>query len=129
MAYGTYQTRNPKAVHNPLRSLPLFRPASAVFGPSETDRMIGALRQALYASAGWEQSFAKARAGLGRANRSAPQWRRANQRDAMRVLNATRAAMRANLRTIAALEAKLLALAVPADRWAQAAGAAAAARA
>ena len=30
-----YQTRNPLAVHSPLRSMPLFRPASAVLGMSD----------------------------------------------------------------------------------------------
>ena len=124
MAYGTYQTRNPKAVHNPLRSLPLFRPASAVFGPSATDKLVGELRNALWTVAGWERAYDKARATLGAANRHNIAWRRLSQRDAMRALNKVRAAMRANLRTIAKLEADLLALAVPADRWADAAASA-----
>jgi len=125
MAYGTYQTRNPKAVHNPLRSMPLFKPLSSVFGPSATDRMVGDLRNAYYALQGWQQSYTKACKALGQANKSAPQWRRANQRDAMRALNRVRTAMRANLRTIATLEADLLAMAVPSDRWAEAAACAA----
>ena len=34
---GTYQTRNPLAVHSPLRSVSLFRPGAAVFGAAWYD--------------------------------------------------------------------------------------------
>ncbi len=34
---GTYQTRNPKAVHSPLRSMPLYRHPAAVFGTAWYD--------------------------------------------------------------------------------------------
>jgi hypothetical protein len=34
---GTYQTRNPLAVHSPLRSVPLLRPAATVFGTAWYD--------------------------------------------------------------------------------------------
>ena len=43
------------------------------------------------------------------------------QRDAMVALNKARGAMQTNARQIAKLQARLLALAVPADLWADAA--------
>ena len=111
-------TRHPRAEHNPLRSLPLFCPAAAVVRSTETDRLIGALRSALYAVDGWKQSYGAARAALGQANRSTLQFRRANQRDAMRKLNAVRGAMRANLRLIATTEITLLAAGIAPSAWA-----------
>lgn len=110
-----------RSEHNPLRSLPLLKSVSAVFGPDATDRLVAELRDALSYCSGWEREYAKACAALGKANKTAAQWRKSNQRTAMRALNTTRAAMRANLRKVATLEAELLALAVPADRWADAA--------
>ena len=111
-------TRNPRAEHNPLRSLPLLRPASVIARSTENDLRIGELRRALYAVDGWARAYAAARADLGRANRSIPQYRRANQADAMRALNQVRAAMRANLRTIAQNEVALLAAGVAPSAWA-----------
>ena len=111
-------TRNPRAEHNPLRSLPLLRPASVIARPSANNLRVGELRRALYAVDGWARAYAAARADLGRANRSAPQYRRANQAGAMRKLNQVRAAMRANLRTITQSEIALLAAGVAPSAWA-----------
>ena len=111
-------TRNPRAEHNPLRSIPLFRPASILSRPSETDEMVGALRRALYAVAGLQRAYAAARAALGRANGSTREYRRLNQADAMRKLNAVRKQMRANYRLIADSEAELLAKGVSSSEWA-----------
>ena len=117
-------TRNPRAQTNPLRSIPLIRSASILNRSTPPSRMIGELRNALWVVAGYEKLYAKARADLGRANTHNIAWRRRSQSDAMSALYRARAAMRANLRTIAKLEAALLALAVPADRWADAAASA-----
>ena len=110
--------QDPRANVNPLRSLPLLRPASAIARPSATDLRVGELRRALYAVEGWVRAYAAARADLGRANRSILQYRRANQADAMRALNQVRAAMRANLRTITQNEVALLAAGVAPSAWA-----------
>lgn len=93
---------------NPLRSIPTFTPAWRVFGPSPMDRLIGNLRAALDGRPGYANLYVVARAKLGQANRTKPQWRRANQRDALRYLNAVRAAVRANAKAIVAARAALL---------------------
>ena len=93
---------------NTLRSILTFRPAGMVFGPSATDRLIGDLRRALDSRPGYADMYAAARAKLGQANRTKPQWRRANQADALRHLNVVRAAIRANAKAIAAARTVLL---------------------
>jgi hypothetical protein len=110
--------RNPRAEHNPLRSIPLFRPASILSRPSETDILVGALRRALYAVDALRRADAAARADLGRANRAAREYRRLNQAHAMRKLNAVRKQMRANYRLIADSEAELIAMGVSPSEWA-----------
>ena len=62
----TYQTRNPLARTNPLRSIPLFRPVPVALTPEylaawELDR-------ASVVMPGLEQQFVYAREVLGRAN-------------------------------------------------------------
>ena len=100
---------------NVLRSIPTFRPAGLVFGPSATDRLIGDLRRALAARPGYADAYAAACAKLGQANRTKPQWRRANQADALRHLNAVRAAIRANAKAIAAARTALVAAGMTLD--------------
>jgi hypothetical protein len=106
---------------NTLRAIPTFRPAALVFGPSATDRLIGDLRWALDSRVGYAEMYAAACAKLGQANRTKLQWRRANQADALRHLNAVRAAVRANAKAIVAARTALLALGMMADAIAAAA--------
>ena len=98
------------AYHNTstLRSIPTFRSAALVFGPSTTDRLLGDLRRALDSRPGYAEMYAAACAKLGQANRTKLQWRRANQADALRRLNGVRAAIRANAKAIAAARTALL---------------------
>ncbi len=100
---------------NTLRSIPTFRPVGMVFGPSATDRLIGNLRVALDGRPGYARTYAAACAKLGQANRTKPQWRRSNQADALRYLNAVCAAIRANAKAIAAARAGLLAAGMTMD--------------
>ena len=101
--------------NNTLRSIPTFRSARLVFVPSATDRLIGDLRRALDARPGYAEMYADACAKLGQANRTKPQWRRANQADAMRYLNAVRVAIRANAKAIVAARAALVAAGMTLD--------------
>jgi len=94
---------------NTLRAISTLRRAALVFGPSATDRLIGDLRRALDGRPGYAEMYAAACAKLGQANRTKPQWHRANQAGALRQINAVRAAMRANAKAIAAARAALLA--------------------
>ena len=93
MAYGTYQARNPRARHNPLRSIPLFLPASTVFRPAAEplpagpatlpftggfavaeptprDLAEGVLHVAENTRHGARLDYVRARAGIGLANRT-----------------------------------------------------------
>ncbi len=94
---------------NPLRSISTFTPAGRVFGPSATDRLIGDLRTALDRRDGYCTAYADARAWLSRANRSRTEYRRANQRDAMRAINLARAAIRARAKAVVVARAALVA--------------------
>lgn len=114
-----------RSEHNPLRSIPMFQTAALFQGPTEADRLVGDLRDALWLVTGLVRAYDAARAGLGRANGHNKAWRRSSQRDAMSALNKARGAMRSNARQIATLQARRLALAVPADLWADAAASAA----
>lgn len=79
-----YQTRNSQAAHSPLRSIPLFRPAAAVFGTSWYD---GTWNQPKAAPAVEVAPIpAAAPAGSERALRNAE----ANLRDAQRVYDDAR---------------------------------------
>lgn len=100
---------------NTIRSISTFRPVWMVFGPSATDCLIGNLRRALDSRPGYAEMYAVARAKLGQANRTKPQWRRANQADALRHINAVRAAIRANAKAIAAARTALLAAGMTLD--------------
>lgn len=113
-----------RSEHNPLRSMPLVRSAVVSFGPTETDRLVGQLRDALWSVSGLVRAYDKARIALGKANGVNKAWRRKVQREAMTALNRARGAMKSNARQIAVLQARLLALAMPADLWADAAASA-----
>lgn len=94
---------------NPLRSTPTFCPAGMVFGPSPMDRLIADLRAALDRRDGYCTAYADARTWLSRANRNRAEYRRANQRDAMRAINAARAAIRARAKAVVVARAALVA--------------------
>ncbi len=94
---------------NTLRAISTLRPAALVFGPSATDRLIGDLRRALDGRPGYAEMYAAACTKLGQANRTKPQWRRANQAGALRQINAVRAAVRANAKAIAVARVALVA--------------------
>lgn len=97
---------------SPQRQLPLFQSPGRIFGPSPTDHLIGDYRQARNAVPGWKTMHAAACAKLGQVNGHNPKWRRLNQRDAFRAINAIRAKMRANYRALETASAALLALGV-----------------
>jgi len=113
-----------RSEHNPIRSVPMFQAASIFQGPTEADRLVGELRDALWSVSGLVRAYDKARIGLGKANSVNRAWRHKVQREAMTVLNCARGAMQSNARRIVKLQARLLALAVPADLWADAAASA-----
>ena len=93
---------------NTLRAIPTFRPAALVFGPSAMDRLIGDLRVALDRRDGYSPAYAQACAKLAWANGSRAEYRRANQRDAMRAINVARAAIRARAKAVVIARAALL---------------------
>ena len=107
----SYQTRDPLAVHNPLRSVPFSQPAYQVMGWSPLQKAEFALitaRQNLAGLAGGVEHACKA---LGRANRMRTGMRRYWQGQAFRAINTARARQRRALKALAAAEAAMLALA------------------
>jgi hypothetical protein len=114
-----YITNGRKAIMsnlNTLRAIPTARPAWMVFGPSATDRLVGALREAISRRDGYCTAYADACAWLARANRSRAEYRRANQRDAMRAINAARAAIRARAKAVVVARAALVAAGMTLDQ-------------
>ena len=102
--------KDPRANANPLRSMPLLRPASAVFGPSPLQAATAVLTSARIELTMMEGYFARSCATLGDANRAKPSLRRGRQAKAMRQLNRARADLRRARKAVAAAEAALLAL-------------------
>ena len=102
--------RNPRAETNPLRSIPLLRPASAVFGPTLRQKIEARLFIARRDLKSAEVYLPIAYAALGRANRSRGR-RRFWQREAFQMINRTRAELHAARKALAAAEMELLALA------------------
>ena len=88
-------TRNPRAETNPLRSIPLFRPADQVLRKYTPRQLIewdlAIARRDLPAV---EAGFATACRVLGDANRSRATLRRGRQAKAMRLVNEARARLR-----------------------------------
>jgi hypothetical protein len=90
--YG-YQTRNPRAVYNPIASIPLLRLAHEVLGWTEVQKATFCLARDRQNLACAEERYASACAALGRAN----QYRFARRRlqaDAMRSIDAARRLLR-----------------------------------
>lgn len=106
----SYSARDPRAAAHPLRSLPLSRPASEVFGPTPLQRAEGEARYATNLLAGHVQAYAADRAALGKANRMAPATRRWWQAQALRAINGRRMAIRQAQARLAAAQAALAAL-------------------
>jgi len=94
---------------NPLRSVPAFRVPGLVFGPSATDRLVGALREAIGQRDGYCTAYADACAKLAWANRTKVAGRRVNQGIAMRAINFARATIRARIKAVVVARAALLA--------------------
>jgi len=65
----TYQTRNPRAAHNPIASIPLLRPAHEVIGWTEAQKATFCLARDRNNLAAAEERYASACAALGRANK------------------------------------------------------------
>jgi hypothetical protein len=107
----SYQTRNPLAVHSPLRSAPFFRTRAEVFGPTKEDALRIQMAQELSYLPDLIEGVAYACKALGEANRMKKPMRRFWQGKAMRGINAERARVRACRKAIAALQNQLLALA------------------
>jgi len=94
---------------NTLRAIPTFRPAGLVFGPSATDRLVGALREAIGQRDGYCTAYADACAKLAWANRTKAAGRRVNQGIAMRAINVARATIRARIKAVVVARTALLA--------------------
>ena len=96
---------------NPLRSIPLFRPASAVFRTTTprqgAEWALQVARQELSQAEGY---YSYARTALGKANRTRAAVRHARQAHAFRTLNTARAELRAARAKLAKAEAALAAL-------------------
>ena len=103
-------TRNPRAETNPLRSIPLFKPAATVLAPGVRQVLEANLKAARVSIATSTEHLAAACASLGRANRLKGYARRRYQGEAFRWINRARANLRAARKALAAAEAGLLAL-------------------
>ena len=108
---GTCQTRNPLAVHSPLRSMLLFRPAPTVLGMSEQAKAEWALAIARRDIPAVESRVAAYCAALGAANRIPGPMRRFHQAQAFRQINMARAQLRAARKALLAAELAMLAFA------------------
>ena len=96
---------------NPLRSLPLFVPATRMFGPSPLFVAQTLLRQAERALPVYRADLLAAHTKLSRANRcDAPAYRRVLQRDAMRAINMARRVLRGAYANLANCRDNLAAL-------------------
>jgi hypothetical protein len=89
----THQTRTPRAVHNPIASIPLLRPAHKVLGWTEAQKATFCLTRDRNNLACAEQRYASASAALGCANQHFHARRRL-QAEAMRSINAARRLLR-----------------------------------
>ncbi len=107
----TYQTRNPLAVHNPLRSIPFMRPAVAVLGIIDQARAEWALMIARRDVPLLEAGYAVYCAALGSANRLKGPMRRHWQAKAFRQINSARKQLCAARKALIAAETAMLAFA------------------
>ncbi len=113
----TYQTRNPRAVHSPLRSMPMIRSIESVFGPSPRVRAEAELRIAKAALDAELVVYAREHKALGDANHRPMTTRRYWQAQAMRALNGRRRYIRQAPRRLVAAQTAVENL-TPADDYA-----------
>ncbi len=109
----TYQSTNPLARTNPLRSIPLYRSPEHVLRPVHSPLYLAQweLDRATPCVTSTEEQYAYARKRLGEANRRPRGFARRNaQSQAMRFLNRSRADLRAAHKRYAAAVAAVLAL-------------------
>ncbi len=105
----TYQSANPLARANTLRSIPLIRPATAVLGHSNAFKADWALQIARRDLAIHEAYLPHAYAALGSANKVRGPMRRTWQAKAFRAINTARADISTARKAVAAAEAAMLA--------------------
>ncbi len=99
----TYQSTNPLARTNPLRSIPLIRSASHILGWTEMEKATFILERDHSAVVALEQRYANACASPGAANRIRGPMRRHWQGKTFRSINSARAQLRAaRVATVAA---------------------------
>ena len=96
---------------NPLRSIPLVRPAATVMGHSDASKADWALQIARRDVAALEGGTAYRYAVLGQANKVRGYMRRHWQAKAFRAINVHRAQLRAARKALVAAEAAMLAFA------------------
>lgn len=101
-------TRHPLAAYNPLRSMPLIRPAHEVFGHTERFKADWALQIARRDVGIYEQALAHCYVVLGQANKVRGPMRRHWQSKAFRNINSTRGSLRAARKALVAAEAAML---------------------
>ena len=108
----TYQSTNPLARTNPLRSIPFLRAPEHVLRPVHSPLYLAEweLNLALPCVPSAEKQYAYARQQLGEANRRPRIARRTFQAQAMRFLNQSRAKLHAARKRLAAAQAAVLAL-------------------
>ena len=105
-------TRHPLAAANPLRSIPLIRPAGATFRMSDQDKAEWALQIARRDVPAAEKRYAVYCAALGAANRMRGPMRRHWQAQAFHQINSARAQLRAARKALVTAEAAMLQFAV-----------------
>ncbi len=110
-----YQSRNPLARTNPLRSMPFYRAPGAIVPMTDLDMAKWKLDQAMRFLPTLEAGYAGARAALGQANKVRGPMRRFWQAKAMRALNQARAQLRATRKQLAEAQIAVL-LATPEAR-------------
>ncbi len=93
---------------NPLRSIPLIRPAAVVFGHSDRFNAEWTLSNARRDVAILEEATAYRYAALGKANQVRGAMRRYHQAQAFRHINTHRAELRRARKALAAAEAAML---------------------
>ena len=98
---------------NPLRSIPLFRPASQVLGWTALEKATFILERDRGAVESLEARYANACTALGEANRLRNPMRRHWQATAFRSINSARAQLRQARKALIAAEAAMLQLSLP----------------
>ncbi len=109
----TYQTHDPLARTNPLRSIPFIRPAATVLGITDQARAEWALMIARRDVPLLEAGYTMYCAALGSANRLKGPMRRHWQAKGFWRINSSRTQLRAARKALVAAEAAMLQFALP----------------